>query len=190
MANRKTFATGALASAGLCTLILACSNSSTPSSPTTGSTPPGTTPVTTAPYTTCIGTPLGEGVYTAAGTYATPATTSCTPAGAPATGTADAHCAGQPPQAVDGASCSVTAAGTSSDAASPPADAAGAGSGTEDAGSPSPAPGPCGENGSDYGPTMFGTEGDDDDCKYHVSYTVSPICENNGTYFVVTATHL
>ncbi len=37
---------------------------------------------------------------------------------------------------------------------------------------------------------MYGTEGDDDDCKYHVTYTASPICENNGTYFVVKATYL
>jgi hypothetical protein len=53
-----------------------------------------------------------------------------------------------------------------------------------------PAPGPCGENGPDYGATMFGTSGGDDDCKYHVSYTAPvPICENDGTYFVVTATY-
>jgi hypothetical protein len=37
---------------------------------------------------------------------------------------------------------------------------------------------------------MSGTEGDDDDCKYHVSYEVSPLCENNGTYFVVKASYL
>ena len=53
-----------------------------------------------------------------------------------------------------------------------------------------PAPGQCGENGGDYGTTMYGTEGDDDDCKYHVTYTASPLCENDGTYFTVTATYL
>jgi hypothetical protein len=52
--------------------------------------------------------------------------------------------------------------------------------------------GPCDENGADgaYGYTHFGTSGNDDDCKYQVSYTASPICENNGTYFVVTASSL
>jgi hypothetical protein len=55
-----------------------------------------------------------------------------------------------------------------------------------------PISGPCDENGADgaYGSTMYGTEGDDDDCKYHVSYSVSPVCENNPTYFVVTANYL
>jgi hypothetical protein len=37
---------------------------------------------------------------------------------------------------------------------------------------------------------MYNTSGDDDDCKYSVSYTSTPICENNGTYFVVTANYL
>ena len=37
---------------------------------------------------------------------------------------------------------------------------------------------------------MDGTEGDDDDCKYHVSYTTAPLCENDGIYFVVTASYL
>ena len=48
----------------------------------------------------------------------------------------------------------------------------------------------CGENGPDYGATMFGTEGDDDDCKYHVTYDASPICQNDGAYLVVTARYL
>jgi hypothetical protein len=52
--------------------------------------------------------------------------------------------------------------------------------------------GPCDENGPDgaYGGTHFNTSANDDDCKYQVSYTASPICENNGTYFVVTAQYL
>jgi hypothetical protein len=76
--------------------------------------------------------------------------------------------------------------GTSSDSGA----SADAGGGDDAGGGAQPTPGPCGENGPDYGATMFGTQGDDDDCKYHVSYTASPLCENNGTYFVVTATNI
>jgi hypothetical protein len=43
---------------------------------------------------------------------------------------------------------------------------------------------------SDYGPTMFGSAGDDDDCKYYVSWTSTPIKENVDTYFTVTAVRL
>jgi hypothetical protein len=45
----------------------------------------------------------------------------------------------------------------------------------------------CGENSGSYGATLYGSSGTDDDCKYSVSYTASPICENDGTYFVVKA---
>jgi hypothetical protein len=41
----------------------------------------------------------------------------------------------------------------------------------------------------DYGDTMFGMEGDDDDCKYHLVWASSPICEGTpGVSFTVTAT--
>ena len=43
---------------------------------------------------------------------------------------------------------------------------------------------------SDYGPTMYGSAGDDDDCKYFVSWTATPIKENADTYFTVTALRL
>jgi len=36
---------------------------------------------------------------------------------------------------------------------------------------------------------MYNTSGDDDDCKYTVSYTATPICENTGVYFVVKANY-
>ena len=42
----------------------------------------------------------------------------------------------------------------------------------------------------DYGPTMYGSAGDDDDCKYYVSWTATPIKENADTYFTVTALRL
>ena len=35
---------------------------------------------------------------------------------------------------------------------------------------------------SDYGPTMYGSAADDDDCKYFVSWTATPIKENADTY--------
>jgi len=43
---------------------------------------------------------------------------------------------------------------------------------------------------SDYGPTMYGSAADDDDCKYYVSWTATPIKENADTYFTVTALRL
>jgi hypothetical protein len=43
-----------------------------------------------------------------------------------------------------------------------------------------------GDGGSDFGTTMYGTSGNDDDCKYFVSYTVAPVCENEGISFNVT----
>ncbi len=39
----------------------------------------------------------------------------------------------------------------------------------------------------DYGDTMYGTTGYDDDCKYLVSFTVDPVCENEEMTFTVTA---
>lgn len=44
-------------------------------------------------------------------------------------------------------------------------------------------------SGCAYNKTMYGHEGDDDDCKYHVTWTSTPICEGSpGAQFVVTAT--
>jgi hypothetical protein len=57
-----------------------------------------------------------------------------------------------------------------------------------DAAAPPPPEGDAG-TGSDYGTTLYGTEGDDDDCKYHVKYTVPPICENAGVTFTATVTN-
>jgi hypothetical protein len=183
-------------------------------------TPPGTTPVASAPYSVCTPLESGSFTTTSSGAYTVPATTSCSPAGSPTSGAADTHCVGQTPQEVSGGDCSFDDAAAGSDlhvvhAALRPEDTeggAGGDSGSSDSGPTSTAPdsgassgadasaseeggatpvaGPCGENGPDYGATMYGTEGDDDDCKYHVNYSVSPLCENNGTYFVVTANYL
>jgi hypothetical protein len=45
-----------------------------------------------------------------------------------------------------------------------------------------------GTGATDLGNTMFNSEGDDDDCKYHVKFTVSPVYENSDVNFTVTAT--
>jgi hypothetical protein len=113
---------------------------------------------------------------------------------------ADTHCVGLPPQPVSQASC-MPEAGIGTDAADaveggddsgPPGDSGlpGDDSGSVAGDSGKPQPGPCGENGPDYGATMFGTQADDDDCKYAVSYSVGGICENEGVFFTVTASYL
>jgi hypothetical protein len=43
---------------------------------------------------------------------------------------------------------------------------------------------------SDYGPTMYGSAGNDDDCKYYVSWISTPIVEKADTYFTLTAIRL
>lgn len=43
---------------------------------------------------------------------------------------------------------------------------------------------------TDYGATMFNSAGDDDDCKYYLSWTATPIKENADTFFTVTALRL
>jgi len=42
---------------------------------------------------------------------------------------------------------------------------------------------------SDYGPALYGVEGDDDDCKYHVKWSATTVCENQGVVFTFTATN-
>ena len=37
---------------------------------------------------------------------------------------------------------------------------------------------------------MYGSAGNDDDCKYYVSWTATPIVENADTYFTVSAVRL
>src|SRR5271165_55833 len=43
---------------------------------------------------------------------------------------------------------------------------------------------------TDYGATMYNSEGNDDDCKYHVAFTVTPVQKNINVTFTVTATTL
>jgi hypothetical protein len=42
----------------------------------------------------------------------------------------------------------------------------------------------------DYGPTLYNAEANDDDCKYHVKFTATPIRQNENVTFTVTATTL
>ncbi|HEY8074075.1 MAG TPA: hypothetical protein VIF62_08200, partial [Labilithrix sp.] len=42
---------------------------------------------------------------------------------------------------------------------------------------------------SDYGPTNFGSEADDDDCKYHVKWTASKVAQKTDVTFFVVVTN-
>jgi hypothetical protein len=112
----------------------------------------------------------------------------CSPAGeaSPApTGYSDTHCVdttgAQIKQPTDPAACDVEPDGggddmgddSGDDAAAVPADG-----------------GPTGDcDPSEFGATMYGQSGADDDCKYDVSWTSTPVCENeNGVWFTVKAT--
>lgn len=48
--------------------------------------------------------------------------------------------------------------------------------------------GPDPTGGSDFGATMNGTEGDDDDCKYHVKWSAAGVAPNQNVTFHVVAT--
>jgi len=87
---------------------------------------------------------------------------SCAAPGGPVSGAPDTHCTSA--RATDVSVCNASV-----DAGPPELD---------DAGLPV----------SDYGGTLSGTEGDDDDCKYHVSWSSTPLCENGNVTFTVKAT--
>jgi hypothetical protein len=116
----------------------------------------------------------------------------CSPSGAAASGPPDTHCiapdGGAIVQLTSQASCYVDAApggddgGGSSSGGDDGGTAGDAGGSTADAGDI----GNCGDDA--YGPTMYGQSGADDDCKYDMSWTSTPICENQNVYFTVTAT--
>jgi hypothetical protein len=105
----------------------------------------------------------------------------CASPGGPVYGPQDDHC-----QAPDGGAIVqvTTVAGCTDpgpDAGSGDGSAAGDDGGTADAGYVDP----CGP--SDYGPTLENNWGADDDCKYDVMWTSTPICENVPVYFTVQA---
>jgi hypothetical protein len=102
---------------------------------------------------------------------------SCASPGGPVAGPQDDHC-----DLPDGGTIvqPTTMAGCFADAGPPGDDGGGDDGGGVDAGDI----GNCGDG--DYGATMNGTSGSDDDCKYNVTWTSTPICENQETYFVVS----
>jgi hypothetical protein len=78
---------------------------------------------------------------------------------------ADTHCsaaAGKAPQPVSEASCTLTA--------------------DPDAGTPEP--------DKPYGATLQGSEGDDDDCKYHIKWSSTPVRQTTDVTFTVTIDEL
>ncbi len=81
--------------------------------------------------------------------------------GGPVAGAADTHC-GATVVTVDSAACTAD---------------------------PGEEPDPGDGDTSDYGPTRFGTESDDDDCKYHVKYSVTAVRQSENVTFTVVATH-
>jgi hypothetical protein len=127
----------------------------------------------------------------AAGSTQPDAVTCASPGGpvpVDATHPADDHCTAggmDIKQATDLASCTVTAA-----PAGDAADDAGDDSGDAAAAASPSDGGPTGDcDPSAFGASMYGTAGSDDDCKYDVRWTSTPICEGgNGVYFTVTAT--
>jgi hypothetical protein len=99
------------------------------------------------------------------------------PPGGAVTGALDAHCGATKQQ-------------TSDAACHPSADAGVDDTSTSDAGDGGDAIADGGDDastGADYGPTMFNAQGDDDDCKYSVSWTSDPIYENTNVTFHLTA---
>ncbi len=54
---------------------------------------------------------------------------------------------------------------------------------------PAPDAGTAGDGGiPGFGATLFNAEGDDDDCKYHVKWTASDVCESTDVTFHLTLT--
>ena len=91
-------------------------------------------------------------------------TGTCDSPATPSVGMPDTHC-GDRVVTVDPAQC--TATDTSSDADTD-----------------------TGMGMGDYGATMYGTSGNDDDCKYAVTWSATDICENNDVTFTLGVTAL
>ncbi|MGZ3420599.1 MAG: hypothetical protein ACXVEF_34140 [Polyangiales bacterium] len=93
------------------------------------------------------------------------------PGGGVVSGAADSHCMGKK-QPTDPSACHPVDGGTTD-------------TGHEDASTDS---GEGGTESSDFGPTMYGSEGDDDDCKYHVKWSITPTHLNEDETVSVTIT--
>jgi hypothetical protein len=120
--------------------------------------------------------------YTVKSQAAAPAT--CSSPGGEVTGADNMHCimAGVPQVQPTGKCESVAAAGAASSGTSGGDDSATAMDAGDDGGGDSAN---CGETG--YGVTNYNKSAADDDCKYDVSWTSTPVCLNGNVYFTVTA---
>ncbi|MEO8902625.1 MAG: hypothetical protein ABI488_11510 [Polyangiaceae bacterium] len=115
----------------------------------------------------------------------TPAVTGTFDVAAAVSGPQDDHCTGQPLGVSDPAAC--TTAENS--------DAAGAGGAAPDDTAPADtSPGGASATSdcnlvhdADYGETLYNSAGDDDDCKYQVAWTSTPVALNQDVTFKVTA---
>jgi hypothetical protein len=137
-------------------------------SPDATSTPDSSTPDTSTP----VDSSTGDGSTVADGGTADAA--ACSNPGVVTSGPADTHCAtagddgGALVQPTTAASCCIQ----------------------------SPLPAACvveagGDQGCPYGATMYGQEADDDDCKYHVVWTIGALCEGDaGTIKVPVTVHV
>jgi hypothetical protein len=85
-------------------------------------------------------------------------------------GEADNHCMGMEPIVINQASCHVTAVD--------------AGAGSDDGGASDDG------GGMEELPVHFGSSADDDDCKYHASFTTTPVLVNAQVTFNITVTKL
>lgn len=112
------------------------------------------------------------------------------PVGGQVVGVQDDHCAGQPVGVSDPAAClgSDTAAAGAAGGANDGALATTGGEGPSTAGGASGTADCNLAHDADYGDTMYNASGDDDDCKYHVSWTSTPIRKGENVTFTVTAT--
>jgi len=98
------------------------------------------------------------------------------PAGGPVSGAPDTHCTAT--VVVDPAACN----GDTSAGGAPDEGSAGA---TNAGGAPD-----CNQtHDALYGDTLYNSEGDDDDCKYHGSWTSTPIRLNENVTFTLSATN-
>jgi hypothetical protein len=80
-------------------------------------------------------------------------------------------------QSTDQPSCCETVGAASAEGGGEACTDAGVSIGTDD--------GTCCNTG--YGPSLYGQMGSDDDCKYDVSWTSTPVCKNVPVYFTVHA---
>jgi hypothetical protein len=103
------------------------------------------------------------------------------PVGGAVLGPADDHCTGQPDGIADPAACTTPA---SSDSSGDAGGAAGDTAPSADAGAPD-----CNlKHDAAYGDTLYNSSGDDDDCKYQVSWTSTAVRKGESVTFTVTAT--